>query len=345
MLAAWRSEPALGALVLYGAAGLLAALLSAWPAAAARDALKDWHRLWSLGLFAAALAVEPEAPVLPALAASFGLMALIGSAQPLSAGWGAWGNHRAHGFVHPVVYGEQMALAVLGGLSFLIRPDRRWPRAAAGLLVVLAAAALYLSQTRMALFAAALGFGALLLREARARRWLFPALLLTAAAAVSWQYLPTEGRTLTAVFERYSPNNPQQARFALWDAAWKMFEKHPLTGVGPSGYRRDFERYHPAPVGGQADWGSAHDLYLHQLAERGLLGEAALLLLLCVLLLRAWRAARDGGAAALWAAAAIPAFLAMNLTETAFQNEQFAALLLLIWACGTAPLRRGGEII
>ncbi len=345
MLASWRAEPALAALVSYGAAGLAAALLSAWPLLSARDALKDWHRLWSLGLFVAALAVEPEAPVLPALGLSFALMAAVGIAQTLFGGESGGMMVRAHGFVHPVVYGEQMALAVLGGLCLLLRPDARVPRRAAAGFAALTAAALFLSQTRMALFGAAAGFAALCLGMPRARRWALPGLLLVGGATAAWQVLPTGGRTMTAVLSPYNPDNPQQARWALWDAAWRMFRDHPLTGVGPSGYRRDFPAYHPEPLDGQADWGSAHDLYLHQLAERGLLGGAALLTLLAVLLWRAWAAAEDGGAAALWAWAAIPAFAVMSLTETSFQSEQFAALLLLIWAWGTASLRAQREIL
>jgi hypothetical protein len=33
------------------------------------------------------------------------------------------------------------------------------------------------------------------------------------------------------------------------------------------------------------------------------------------------------------------------MTETAFQNEQFSALLLLIWAWGTTSLRTPDEVL
>jgi hypothetical protein len=64
------------------------------------------------------------------------------------------------------------------------------------------------------------------------------------------------------------------------------------------------------------------------------------------LLGRAVRASReDADTRALWSAGAVAAFLAMSLTETSFQNEQFAALLLLIWAWGTTSLRTPGEVL
>jgi O-antigen ligase len=343
---AWRSEPALAALALYGGAGLLAAALSAAPAASLRDAVKDFHRLWSLGLFAAALALEPEAPLRPALGLSFGAMALCGLFQSAFARNGSYAIARAHGFVHPVVYGEMMALAVLGGACVLLRPTPKASRRVAVAFMALAFAALLLSQTRMALLAALAGFALMALLDPRARRWVLPAFTVVGAVVVAWQFLPVSHRTFGAIFAPYDPNNPQQARWILWDVAARMFRDHPLTGAGPGGYHRLFSAYHPGTVEGEVDWGSAHNLYLHQLAERGLAGGAALLVLCGVLLVRAGKAARaEVDARSLWAAGTVAAFLAMSMTETAFQNEQFSALLLLIWAWGTTSLRTPDEVL
>lgn len=340
-LDAWRCEPLLAALALYGAAGLASAALSGAPAAALRDAAKDWHRLWSLGLFVAALAMEPAAPLAAALGLSLSAMAALGVFQALTGPTVHGMMTRARGFAHPVVFGEMMAVATLGGAGLLLRPDALGARGRrpAAAFAALAFAALVLSQTRMALFAAALGFAGVVLLEPRARRWAAPALLLTAAVAIAWEFMPDGGRTLSALF-KYDPSSPHQARWALWDTAWRMFRDHRWTGVGPGGYRRLFPAYHATPLDGESDWGSAHNLYLHQLAERGLLGVAALLGVIAVLLARALRAARAAADfRALWAAAAALAFLAMALTETSFQNEQFSTLLLLIWAWGTSPQR------
>lgn len=346
ILRAWRSEPALAALIAYGAAGLLAAALSTSPAASLHDAIKDFHRLWSLGLFAAALALEPEAPLQPALGLSFGAMALLGLCQ---AAFGHSDNYavaRAHGFVHPVVYGEMMALAVLGGACVLLHPTPNAARRAAAAFTTLAFAALLLSQTRMALLGAMAGFALMALLDPRARHWALPALLVVGAVVVAWQSLPVTHRTFTAAFAPYDPKNPQQARWILWDVAARMVRDHPLTGTGPGGYHRLFSQYHTGVIDGEVDWGSAHNLYLHQLAERGIAGGSALLALCWVLLSRAAKNARaEVDARSLWAAGAVAAFLAMSLTETAFQNEQFSALLLLIWAWGTTSMRRPGEVL
>lgn len=341
ILDAWRREPVLAALALYAVAGLIAASLSPEPGASLRDALKDWHRLASLAAFAAALALEPRAPVGAALGFSFSAAALVGLCQSSFAGPGFT---RAHAFVHPVVFGEQMALAALGGVCFLLRPEDGPSRRAAGFFAALTFAALVLSQTRMALIAAAVGFALIVLLEPRARRWAVPALLLIAAAGAAWEFVPGNARTMSSVFRHYDPaHNQQQSRLVLWDVAWRMFRDHPLTGAGPGGYGRLFTAYHSGEIEGQLVWNSAHNLYLHQLAERGLLGGLALFALMASLLLRAVLTARLAGARALWAAGAAAALLVMCLTETAFQSEQFATLFLLIWAWGTASLRSGGE--
>lgn len=334
---AWAAEPALWALFAYAAVGLLAAAASETPAESLKAAAKDLHRPLALLLFVGAIALEPAAPILESFGISLGAMAAWGSLQSLQATFGGGLFVRAHGFVHPVVFGEMMGLASLGGLSLMLRPGQRDSkgRALAAAYTALAIAALLLSQTRMALFATGAGFLVVAILEPRARRWSVPAAAVVAIAAAAWEL--TGGRTLSELF-RYDPGSPDQARWSLWSAACRMFRDHPLVGVGPGGYRRAFPAYHPGWLDNESAWGSAHNQYLHVAAERGLLGAAALAATLGTLWLRAVRAA--GGrsdARSLWAASATTALLVMCVTETAFQSEQFASILLLVWAWGVAP--------
>lgn len=350
IVSTWQREPALAAIALYAVAGLVAALFSVMPQTSFPDAFKDFHRVWTLLLFTAAFALEAEAPAGPALASGFVLTALYGIGQTafLRGGDSAYPTlYRAHAFVHPVVFGEQMCLALLAALCILIRPGDISERSHRHLILfsALTATALVLSQTRMALFAVMVGLLGMAALEPRARRWLLPALVLGAAVATTWEFLPVGGRTLSNLLNGFHPNDPNQARFALWQTAWDIFKNHPWTGVGPGGFRLVFPAYHPSPLDGELIWGSAHNLYLHQLAERGVLGASALLVLLGTLCVRAWRAARDGSGLGLCAAACVAAFLALSLTETSFQNEQFATLFLFLWAWGTRELRAQPEIL
>jgi len=240
-----------------------------------------------------------------------------------------------------VTFGEQMALGALGGLCWLARAPREGrARAAALAAAALCALALALSQTRAAALAFGVGVLVVAWREPRSRRWTLPALGLAALAAAAGEWLRYGGASPAAPGSAAGA----ESRRVLWSAAWRMFRDHPWTGVGPGHYATEFPRYFNGTLEGQTVWSSAHDLYIHQLAERGLVGEAVLLALFAVLMFGAARAERSRrDASTLWAAAAVPAFLVMNVTETAWQTEQLAALFLLVWALGSA--RRSAEIL
>lgn len=67
-------------------------------------------------------------------------------------------------------------------------------------------------------------------------------------------------------------------RMAHWQAAWLMYEDHPLFGVGIGNYAAAYPRYFLPPW--QDPLGHAHNLYLNMLAEMGAIGLASYLLLI-----------------------------------------------------------------
>jgi len=77
-------------------------------------------------------------------------------------------------------------------------------------------------------------------------------------------------------------------RVAHWEAAWRMFRDRPWLGVGIGQYALSYPAY------ALARWsnplGHAHNIYLHYLAETGLLGLGAYLLWLLSAAVQAWRA-------------------------------------------------------
>lgn len=343
--------PAFYALVLY----LAAAVLSSGAGLDSRHSFqfihKDFHKLWLFSLLLLALSRAPLPQAHRPLAVGFGFMALVGLFQSLT---GRTPGHlwvRASGFVHAVTYGEQMALAVLGGLCFLGRAEagaatpqsRRWGAA----LVVLLSSALILSQTRGAFLGLAAGFLTVCFFDAVLRRRALWALAALAAGIVLLELLPT-GRSLSGSFQTWGKPgdqfSPHLQRLILWKAAWGMFFDHPLLGVGPSNYGLAFTQYFQGTIEGQTVWSSAHNLYLQQLAERGAVGFAALAAFLGALTARAVRRARvNPNAWNLWAVGSMAAFLVMNMTETALQNEQFMTLMLFIWTWAEANNDIGAE--
>ncbi len=350
----WRREPAVLGLILYCFAGLVATGFGLDPARSLHDNAKDFHKLWALLLFLAACAEEPAAEAWTALAAGFGAIVLVGIGQTAL----AWLHHepgfplpRPHAFVHPVAYGEQLTLCLLGGVCAFLRPGEplRHPsaRRLGGALMALTVALLVFNQTRSSVFALAAGGAAICALDPAARRrgaWMG---LILFAIAAAWEILPTgDRRSLFGLLTDFNPRNSQNARYVLWSVAWRMFRDHPLTGVGPAHYGTLFTTYFQGTLDNESGWSSAHNLFLHQLAERGLIGAAGLAAALGTLLAGAWRAARrEAGARALWAVSAFAAFLVMNLTEAAFQNEQVTTLMLFLWAWGTTSLENRGKIL
>ena len=346
---AWHRAwiPAVWCVGLYCAVSILTSLTAISPVISLHDMRKDLHKLWVIVLLLLALPSARTRRISQALAVSFAFIASYGIAQSCLGSWqshlnggASWVWTRAHGFIHPVTYGEIMALGLLGCICFFARPEnpaqRRAPVVALGILL---AAACVMSHTRGALVGLFAGAVALCVADPKFRRWIKWGLLAALVAAAAMEFLPTH-RSLLASVKTFGTNpadNPQLIRLVLWKVAWRMFQDHPWLGVGPSNYNTAYAYYYQGSLAGQRIWGEAHNLYLNQLAERGLLGLAALAAVLGSIAARAWRRARrNPNAWNLWAWGAVVAFLVMNLTEDAFQVELMTTFFLFIWAWSEA---------
>lgn len=337
-------NPAAGCLWLYAAVAVASSLAGVDPANSFRGLHKDLHKLWAFYALLLAFAATEDRTE-SALKSGFALIAAIGIGQtltqrsPIDHGW-----IRAHGFVHPVTFGGQMCLGALGAFCVLGGETR----GKAGDLVVglLTVAALILSQTRGAFIGMVAGFTILCVFRGSLRRWAVWAALAALIGLVILELLPTHRSLIVSVYtEGTALSGPQRnahlARLGIWEVSWRIFLDHPWTGVGPGNFRSVFAKYASGTIGDEAVWGSAHNLYLHQLAERGLAGFTALMALLTAFVFRAWRRARaNPDARRLWALTATAAFLIMNVTETAFQNELAATLFLFLWTRAEAVSAR-----
>ena len=340
-------EPVFLAGLAYVAASLLSGLLGAGPASSLRLWPKDLHKLWVLAAVGAAMGGSGRRGFCLGLAAGASAAALVGIGQSLYIDTGLGFYSRARAFVHPVVYGEMTGLCLLGAVILYGRSEAgaQSPRArqATTALACLLAVALLLNQTRAALAAVLAGFILLGFVEPAWRKRTAATLLCGALVICLWERLPTGGRTVESIFVG-GAGEPHRMRLTLWSVAWRMFRDHPWTGAGPGHYQTLFTRYFQGLLDGQPVWSSAHNLFLHQMAERGLLGLAALLAFLGTLSVSAWKRSRlkpDGWT--FWALSVTMAFLVMNVTETAFQTEQAATLFLAIWTLGQA--RPGDEFL
>jgi O-antigen ligase len=162
-----------------------------------------------------------------------------------------------------------LALAVLPGLA-------SWARGLTGTAAALGSMALVCTFQRAAYLAllSALGVLAVLLhriRRAPAVRWLLVGAVIL-AAVVALDALVLGGRALSRI-ARFA-DDPNRLR--LWQTALRMALDHPLLGVGTGRYAFFFPEYAGELARGFGPfWGTAHSLYLHLLAEQGVVGLAS----------------------------------------------------------------------
>jgi putative inorganic carbon (HCO3(-)) transporter len=326
----------------YLGAGVLAAAFGIMPAHSFAALNSDL--LTAVSFLGLCLFLEPEQrePALNIYLAAITAAAIYGIAQAL--GGVAHGlDIRAHATSHPVRFGEIMVIGLALAISRVSSPENLTPRIkkvlyAATLLIV---SAIVLSQTRGAYIGTALVFAAMLAIKRPPKRVIIP---LIAAAAVLGLGLSMLNPTIryklgsifkganSAVTQTQAPDQSIGTRLILWKTGFKMIKDRPVLGGGPGSVKKLFPIYCPPPYPENNVWGSLHNLYIHQTAERGLVGLAALLTLFGAMFLAALRSFRSAPSAfTIWALTIILPWFSMNMTEITFEHvhTSYAVLFAL----------------
>ncbi len=234
---------------------------------------------------------------------------------------------------HPLTYGGQaMLLAILSGSILLRSRDRRLMAGACALLALLAPALLG-SYTRSAWIGAVVGFGIVI--ALTRPRWL-PAL---AAALVALVLVMPSGYRERALSVFHPHGVWNRERLSLWDAGWRMFREHPVTGIGLQDLKPWVERYR-SPEAHEPPHGHMHNVYLQILVTMGLVGFAAFAYLVVALVRTAARRIRVdqgsgegdplGMALRIAAVAAIAGFLVAGIFEWNFGDEELLHFLFTL---------------
>ena len=150
-----------------------------------------------------------------------------------------------------------------------------------------------------------------------------------------------------AVLPLDARQNSYSSRKALWKAALRMARARPLVGIGPDNFRMRFAEYVDAldqDLSTNLGIHRAHNVFLNVLAEQGLIGLAALLLLGLALLREARRGFARAGVTVetLAFSAALAAILIGNLFDTVFYYNAYMILLMAAFASWNA-VARGAE--
>lgn len=341
--------------MLYLGVCLLTSLTAYYPAKGLGQLNSDFLKYLCLSTLL--LAVKKEH--LPRLSAIYTLtaflFALIGISEVArSIAAGDQPITRANAFMNAVRYSEVMTIALTLIISRLILPVKETFRREQ-LLYKLAALPVFIAITLTQTRSAYLGLFALVAAlacfcgAARKKIAAIAAFMLVAAALVIMNSAPIRTRLSAVVNPRRgdfaigSPSTGINIRMELWKLGFTMLKAHPVVGVGPDNVKKVFTRFHPGPVGYEGIWGSLHNLYIHQAAERGLLGLGALLLLFWTMFrfaLERFRKARSPYA--LWALCALPVYYVMNLTEISFQHVHTAFAIFLALAFAAAEEEKSG---
>ncbi|OGS02548.1 MAG: hypothetical protein A3I76_04950 [Elusimicrobia bacterium RIFCSPLOWO2_02_FULL_61_11] len=300
-------------------------------------------------LFTLLLAVKKEhlpklSVVYTAAAALSGLFGVFEAVRPTLAVGG--GLARAGVYMNAVRYGEAMTIAFLLILSRLLIPAKESFRRERMFYLLAAApvfAAILFSQARGSYLGVMAGVIAIFSFAPGVRKKLLVCVVfMLAAVAGLWTATPVFKERMSAMatvkqgdFSANSASTGINVRIELWKLGYKMFKAHPVVGVGPDNIKRVFKKFHPEPFPEEGVYGTLNNLYIHQAAERGLPGLAALLFLFVstfLFALKRFRAAKSPYA--LWALGALPAFYVVNLTEISFQHvhTSFAIFMALAFS-------------
>ncbi len=220
----------------------------------------------------------------------------------------------------------EVAMPVLF-LSPLLLADRlrvvRW------LSVALAMAVMILTQSRAGMAIAVLSYGALWLLDRRTARITLAPFLVGAGLGLSiallWYWLIAHdiASALWRLVLYVWPQDPGGVgtRAELWQAAWALFQRQPVFGVGAG----NFELLLPT-VGLAGVETHANSLWLQTLAEQGVVGVVALVVFTLVVL-REW----IGGLAQTWLARAALLATAGLLLHQVFDYLFFFPKVGLLW--------------
>lgn len=211
------------------------------------------------------------------------------------------GQHRAQGITHPILYGD-LSLA----MGFMSVAGFGWFRERGKLQIILPVAAFFCSLLVIALSATrgswiALPLLLLILAWYMNKHFTLMQKLLTATAIIAvitlLYAIPQTNvsynvdRTITNLSNYAGSEITSSARstsvgtrLEMWQAAWTMFKENPVTGIGWGNYTEQANRQVEQGLRNKsaASFPHPHNQFLSALANGGLIGFSALLILLTV---------------------------------------------------------------
>jgi O-antigen ligase len=304
----------------------------------------------NIALFTAAVVVARNAPWVAQSLLLF-LVAIIALLLLMATGYHAQVGlmTRPRDYPVPEAWSGYPELGTLAAIQFSLliaavqTARHRAGAMTAGTLVLLTLIELALLYSRGAWLAAGAVAGVtagLMASRGQLRRALVGAGLMLALAGVLTAANPTlrhllQGGTSARVDGNYIQIASPGMRVRLWTRTLRMIADHPIAGVGLGNFRQVFETTYNPEVNEDGRRGvHAHNLWLQQYAEIGLIGGTAYLVLWIAVFRRAWKGARAAPCfLSVGLLLALTALAASNLTTNMFSTPGRAAgrLQSLAW--------------
>lgn len=329
-------DPVALAWLLYLAAGLAALVFAVSPLSSAAKALSGDALKLSFYLVAAYLVSDNDfrRVKMPVVFLSGAVVAaLIGIGQYARSAFLSHGEiMRAHGTMNAITYAETLVVAGTLALSYFIFQDNWRRRLASAAVLLLIVAAIMFTNSRGPLLALFIGALVAAVAGPKRIRIVLPLAILFAVSVgvlfvnVSFrQRLGNSGKavvgTVVSVLSGRTQISSREVygidRLEMWNTGIAIARDFPVFGIGQGGIKRLSSFYAPAPE----PLSNVHNLYIQQLAERGLFGFFSLIFLFSAMLIASWQSYRASpGPLSLWALSASAAFIVFNMTETSFQH-------------------------
>jgi O-antigen ligase len=200
----------------------------------------------------------------------------------------AFDTSRLHELSLNRALGGMLGMVIPFSMSLVLIESKRRYRNALRFVLVLMLVVLILTSTRGAWAGCFAGIALLgVLRDRRILLFLSVALVLFLAVFPRVQ----SGRALNVFDPR---DSTIRKRITLWQTAFSMAEESILFGKGPGSYKLLYREYLPE---GTVEWirpdhSHAHNIFIHTLAETGIIGVAALAVLLGAAAAWVWKVYR-----------------------------------------------------
>ena len=103
-------------------------------------------------------------------------------------------------------------------------------------------------------------------------------IVLSLYAFTIFHFAPTSGERLESISDTSYENQSNSERILMWQSAIKMFEDHPIFGVGVGNYHDQYMNKYRSPLSRENSW-HPHNSFLTMLSESGIFGALSFLAL------------------------------------------------------------------